>query len=83
MASGLALEAEVGVAAATPATLGLRSSNLAFPVLLLLALPFSHDCSVDSVLEGGESVVHQLVVKGVNQTSKKAILPLSICVDIF
>jgi hypothetical protein len=37
---------------------GLRSTNLAFPILHLLALPFSHDCSVDQVLEGGESVIH-------------------------
>jgi hypothetical protein len=46
-------------------------------------LPFSHYGSIDQMLEGGESVVHQLVVKGLNQTSHKAILPLSIRVDIF
>jgi hypothetical protein len=46
-------------------------------------LPFSHDCSVHQVLEGGESVIHQLVVKGVNQSSQKTVLPLSIRVDIF
>jgi hypothetical protein len=62
---------------------GLRCTNLAFLVLHLLALPFSHDCSVNQVLEGGESVVHQLVVKEVNQTSQKTVLPLSIRVDIF
>jgi hypothetical protein len=66
--------------AATP---DLRPTNLAFPVLHFLVLPFCYDCSVDQMLEGGESVVHQLVVKGVNQTSQKMILPLSICVDIF
>jgi hypothetical protein len=60
------------------ATPGLRSTNLAFPVLHLLTLPFSHDGSVDQMLEGRESVVHQLVVKGVNQTSQKTVLPLSI-----
>jgi hypothetical protein len=50
--------------AATP---GLRSTNLAFPVLHLSALPFSRDCSVDQILEGREGVIHQLVLKGVNQ----------------
>jgi hypothetical protein len=49
--------------AATP---GLRSTNLAFPVLHFPTLPFSHYGSVDQMLEGRESVVHQLVVKGVN-----------------
>jgi hypothetical protein len=37
--------------AATP---GLRSTNLAFPVLHLLTLLFSHDCSVDQMLEVGK-----------------------------
>jgi hypothetical protein len=37
---------------------GLRSTNLVFLVCHLLALPFNHDCSVDQVLEGGESVIH-------------------------
>jgi hypothetical protein len=46
-------------------------------------LPFGHDRSVYQVLEGGESVVHQLVVEGVNQSSQKMVLPLSIRVDIF
>jgi hypothetical protein len=35
------------------------------------------------MLEDRESVVHQLVLKGVNQTSQKMVLPLSIRVDIF
>jgi hypothetical protein len=39
--------------------------------------------ALSQMLESGESVVHQLVVKGVNQTSQKTILPLSIRVDIF
>jgi hypothetical protein len=69
--------------AGTTTTPGLRSTKLAFPVLHFLALPFSHDCSVDQVLEHGESVVHQLVVKGANQSSQKTVLPLSICVEIF
>jgi hypothetical protein len=50
-------------------TPGLRSTNLAFPVLHLSALPFSHDCPVDQMLEGREGVVHQLVVEGINQSS--------------
>jgi hypothetical protein len=56
--------------AGTAATPGLRSTNLAFPVLHLLALPFSHYGFVDQILEGRESVVHQLVVKGINQASQ-------------
>jgi hypothetical protein len=63
-------------------TPGLRSTNLAFPVLHLPTLPFSHDCPVYQVLEGRESVVHQLVVEGINQSSQKAVLPLRIRVDI-
>jgi hypothetical protein len=46
-------------------------------------LPFSHDCSVYQVLEGGESVVHELVIEGINQSSQKVVLPLGIRVDIF
>jgi hypothetical protein len=64
-------------------TPSLRSTNLAFPVLHLPTLPFSHDCSVDQMLEGRESVVHQLVVEGINQSTQKVVLPLSIRVDIF
>jgi hypothetical protein len=52
--------------AGTGATPGLRSTNLVFPVFHLPTLPFSHDCSVDQMLEGRESVIHQPVVKGVN-----------------
>jgi hypothetical protein len=66
--------------AATP---NLRSTNLAFPVLHLPTLPFSHDCSVDQMLEGREGVVHQLIVEGINQSSQEAVLHLGICVDIF
>jgi hypothetical protein len=65
------------------ATLNLRSTKLALPVLQLPMLPFSHDCSVDQMLEGRESVVHQLVVEGINQSSQETILPLGIRVDIF
>jgi hypothetical protein len=66
--------------AATP---GLRSTNLALPILHLPTLPFSHDCSVYQMLEGGESVVHELIVEGINQSSQKAVLPLGIRVNIF
>jgi hypothetical protein len=69
--------------ARTTATPDLRSTNLAFPVLHLLTLPFSHDCSVDQVLEGREGVIHQLVMEGVNQSSQETVLPLGIRVDIF
>jgi hypothetical protein len=34
------------------------------------------------MLEGRESVVHQLIMEGINQSSQKAVLPLGICVDI-
>jgi hypothetical protein len=69
--------------AGTTTTPNLRSTNLALPILHLPTLPFSHDCSVYQVLEGGESVVHQLIMEGINQSSQKAVLPLGIRVDIF
>jgi hypothetical protein len=69
--------------ARTAATPSLRSTSLAFPVLHLTTLPFSHDCSVDQMLEGREGVVHQLVVEVINQSSQEAVLPLGIRVDIF
>jgi hypothetical protein len=34
-------------------------------------------------LEGGESVVHQLIMERINQSSQKAVLSLGICVDVF
>jgi hypothetical protein len=67
----------------TTATPGLRSTNLALPILHLPMLPFCHDCSVYQMLEGGESVVHELIVEGINQSSQKAVLPLGILVNIF
>jgi hypothetical protein len=73
----------VACVARTAATPGLRSTNLAFPVLHLPTLPFSHDCSVDQMLEGREGVVHQLLMEGVNQSSQEMVLPLGIRVDIF
>jgi hypothetical protein len=64
-------------------TPSLRSTNLALPILHLPTLTFSHDCSVYQMLEGGERVVHELVMEGINQSSEKAVLPLSIRVNIF
>jgi hypothetical protein len=61
---------------------GLRPTNLALPILHLPTLPFSHDCSVYQMLEGGDSVVHQLIMEGINHSSQKAVLTLGICVDI-
>jgi hypothetical protein len=61
---------------------GLRSTDLAFPVFHLPALRLSHDSSIDQMLKGREGMVHQLVVKGINQTSQKMLLPLDICIDI-
>jgi hypothetical protein len=69
--------------AGTTATPSLRSTNLALPILHLTMLPFSHDCSVYQMLEGGESVVHELVMEGINQSSQKVVLPLGIYVDVF
>jgi hypothetical protein len=54
-----------------------------FHVLHLPTLPFSHDCSVDQMLEGREGVAHQLVVEGINQSSQETVLPLGIRIDIF
>jgi hypothetical protein len=66
----------------TTAAPSLRSTYLALPVFHLPALPFSHDSSIDQILKGRECMVHQLVVKGVNQTSQEPILPLGISIDI-
>jgi hypothetical protein len=52
-----------------------------FPVLHLPTLPFSHDCSVYQMLEGGESVVNELVMEGIDQSSQEAVLSLGIRVD--
>jgi hypothetical protein len=35
------------------------------------------------MLEGGESVDHELVMEGINQSSQKVVLPLGIYVDVF
>jgi hypothetical protein len=79
----LELLGRVASVAGTTATPGLRPTNLALPIIHLPTLPFSHDCSVYQMLEGGESVVHKLVVEGINQSSQKVVLPLSIRVDVF
>jgi hypothetical protein len=34
------------------------------------------------MLEGGEGVVHQLIMEGIDQSSHEAELSLAICVDI-
>jgi hypothetical protein len=56
----------VACVAGMAATPDLISTNLAFHIIHLLALSFSHDCFVDQMLEGGKSVVHQMIVKGIN-----------------
>jgi hypothetical protein len=40
----------------------LRSTNLALSILHLLALLLLHDFSVDQLMEGGEVMIHQLIV---------------------
>jgi hypothetical protein len=51
------------------ATPGLRSTNLALPILHFPKLPFCHDCPINQMLESGESVIHQLIMEGINQSS--------------
>jgi hypothetical protein len=67
----------------TTATPDLRSTNLAFPILHLPTLPFSHNSPVKQMLEDREGVLHQLVMEGVNQSSQETVLPLGIRIDIF
>jgi hypothetical protein len=56
------------------------------PILHFLSsisrLSLSHDGSINQMLEGREGMVHQLVVKGLNQTSQEIVLPLGISVHI-
>jgi hypothetical protein len=61
----------------------LGSTDLALTILHLLTLPLRHDCSVNQVLECREGVIHQLVLKRVNQASQETVLSLGIGVDIF
>jgi hypothetical protein len=61
----------------------LRSTNLALSIFHLLALLLHHDCSFNQLLKGGEGMIHQLIVQGINQASQEMILPLGICGDIF
>jgi hypothetical protein len=44
----------------------LRSTNLALSILHLLVLLLCHDCSIDEVLKGGEGMIHQLIVQGID-----------------
>jgi hypothetical protein len=44
------------------ATPSLWSTNLALPIIHPLALPLSHYCSINQMLEGREGMVHQPVV---------------------
>lgn len=60
----------------------LKSTDLAFPIFRLPALPLGHDGSINQMSERREGMVHQLVVKGVNQTSREPVLPLGISIDI-
>jgi hypothetical protein len=48
------------------ATSRLRPTNLALAILHLLALLLCHDCSVDQGLKGGEGMIHQLIVQGID-----------------
>jgi hypothetical protein len=62
---------------------GLGPTHLALPIFHILTLLLSHNCPIDQMLEGGEGVVHQLVVQGIHQTPHEPVLPFSISVDIF
>ena len=42
-----------------------RSTDLALVILHLLALLLYHDRSIDQVLKGGEGMIHQLIVQGI------------------
>jgi hypothetical protein len=44
----------------------LRSTNLTLAILHLLVLLLCHDRSIDQVLKGGEGMIHQLIVQGVD-----------------
>jgi hypothetical protein len=61
----------------------LGSTYLVLPIFHLLALPLSHDSSINQMLEGPEGVIHQLVMQGINQAYQESVLPLCISVDIF
>jgi hypothetical protein len=61
----------------------LRSTKFARGILHLHTLLLRHDCFIEQVLEGGECMVHQLVVQGTDQAYQETVLPLGICVDIF
>jgi hypothetical protein len=63
--------------------LRLWSTHLALLVLHLSALSLGDDCSINQMLKGGESVIHQLVMQGINKTSHEPVLPFSVNVDVF
>jgi hypothetical protein len=44
----------------------MRSTDLVLVILYLLALLLCHDRSVDQVLKGGEGMIHQLIVQGID-----------------
>jgi hypothetical protein len=62
---------------------GLWSTHLVFSIFHLLALPLGHDCSIDQMLEGGEGVIHQQGMQGVDQTSYEPVPPFSINANVF
>jgi hypothetical protein len=61
----------------------LGSTDLALAILHLLTLPLCHDCPVNQVLKYREGMIHQLILKRVDQSSQETILSLGISVNIF
>jgi hypothetical protein len=61
----------------------LGSTDLALAILHLSTLPLCHDCSVNQVLKCREGMIHQLILKRVDQASQETILSLGVGVDIF
>jgi hypothetical protein len=57
--------------------------NLVLSVFHFLVLPFGHDCSINQVLEGGESVVHQLVMQGLTKPLMNMYCLLASRVDVY
>jgi hypothetical protein len=60
----------------------LGSTDLALTILHLFTLPLCHDCPVNQVLKCREGVIHQLILKRVNQASQETVLSLDVGVDI-
>jgi hypothetical protein len=61
----------------------LGSTDLAIAILHLFVLPLCHDCSINQVLKCREGMIHQLILKRVNQASQETVLSLGVGVDIF